>query len=168
MHTAALSLRACGLLIVGGLAMACGDSVAASSACKSLTYGDQGVARQDYLPCAAEMMAVMDDLDRQTHAAFNGDARARADGQASLRKLRGLMQAAGGRQLLERWNDRALTDLNVDINNAVTHYQAFYMVRIIDEPDPRAATTRRAAEAELQGAARRYNEARSSFRRIRN
>lgn len=147
--------------------MACGDSVAASSACRSLSYSDQGVARQDYLPCAAEMMAVMDDLETQTHAAFKGDAQARADGQASLRKLRGLMQAAGGRKLLERWNDRRLTDLNVDINNALTHYQAFYMVRIIDEPDPRAATTRQAAEAELKGAERRYLEASMSYRRLR-
>jgi DNA uptake protein ComE-like DNA-binding protein len=81
--------------------------------------------------------------------------------------VKGLMQAAGGRKLLDRWRDRALMDLNVDINNAVTHYQAFYMVRNIDEPDSRAALTRQAAEAELNGAQRRYNEARGSYRGLR-
>jgi hypothetical protein len=168
MHTAALLLRIFGLLMVGGLAIACGESVAASSACRNLVYdGDQGVARKEYLPCAGEMMAVLDELDAQTAAAFKGDSGARAEGQASLRKVKGLMQAAGGRKLLDRWRDRALMDLNVDINNAVTHYQAFYMVRIIDEPDSRAALTRQAAEAELNGAQRRYNEARGSYRGLR-
>ena len=167
MHTAARSLRALALLILASLAMACGDALAASSACRNLVYGDQGVARKDYLPCAGEMMAALDELDTQTAAAFTGDAQARANGQASLRKVQALMQAAGGRKLLERWSDRRLTDLNVDINNALTHYQAFYMVRIIDEPDPRAAVTRQAAEAELRGAERRYNEARDSYRQLR-
>ena len=167
MRISALFPRGFGLLIVGSLATACGESVAASSSCRNLAYGDQGVARKDYLPCAGEMMAVMDELDTQTAAAFKGDAQARSNGQTSLRKLQALMQAAGGRKLLERWSDRRLTDLNVDINNAVTHYQAFYMVRIIEEPDPRAAATRQAAEAELNGAQRRYNEARNSYRQLR-
>lgn len=147
--------------------MACGDSVAASSSCKGLVYGDEGPARKDYLPCVDEMMKALDELSVESAAAFKGDSEARAQGQASLRKVHALMQAAGGRKLLERWSDRRLTDLNVDINNAVTHYQAFYMVRIIDEPDPRAAVTRRAAEAELHGAQRRYNDARSSYRQLR-
>ncbi len=74
------------------------------------------------------------------------------------------MRAAGGRNLLERWSDRALTDLNVSISNAVTKYEAFYMVRVTE--DQFAAQTRAAAAAELQGASRRYEEARSSYRRL--
>lgn len=77
------------------------------------------------------------------------------------------MKAAGGRNLLERWRDTTLTDLNLDIHNAVTKYQAFYMVRILDPPHPYAAKTREAAESELSGATRRYEEARSLYRRLR-
>jgi hypothetical protein len=74
------------------------------------------------------------------------------------------MDAAGGRNLLERWDDRALTDLNVKISNAVTHYEAFYMVRVTE--DQFAAQTREAAAVELRAASQRYGEARSSYRRL--
>ena len=49
------------------------------------------------------MIAVLDDLDRQTKAALDGDQQARSEGQASVRRVMALMSAAGGRQLLERW-----------------------------------------------------------------
>ena len=147
-------------------ASACTEVVADSSACRKLEYKDGGVERSQYLPCAAEMIAALDDLDRQTKAALDGDAQARQDGQATLRKVMALMSAAGGRQLLERWNDRQLTDLNVDISNAVTHYQAFYMVRILDPSSQFAKESRAAATAEYQGATRRYEEAKRLFRRL--
>ena len=147
-----------------GMVSACTEVVADTSACRKLEYVNGGVPRAQYLPCAAEMIAVLDDLERQTKSALDGDAQARSDGQASLRRVMALMSAAGGRQLLERWDDRALTDLNVDISNAVTKYQAFYMVRIVDGQFARES--RAAAEAEYQGAARRYEDARRLFRRL--
>ena len=147
-------------------ASACTEVVADGSACRTLEYKDGSVERSQYLPCASEMMAALDDLDRQTKAALDGDAQARTDGQASLRKVTALLSAAGGRKLLERWNDRQLTDLNVDINNAVTRYQAFYMVRILDESNQFAKESRAAATAEYQGATRRYEEAKRLFRRL--
>lgn len=131
---------------------ACTAVVADTSACRKLEYTDGGVSRAQYLPCAGEMIAALDDLDRQTKAALDGDRQARADGQATMRRVMALMNAAGGRQLLERWDDRPLTNLNMNIHNAVTHYQTFYMVRILDPssefaksrvPPPRASTTAR-------------------------
>jgi hypothetical protein len=83
-----------------------------------------------------------------------------------LSRVIALMKAAGGRQLLERWNDRALMDLNVNIHNAVTHYQAFYMVRILDDPDPFAQKSRDAARSEFIGANSRYNAARRLYHAI--
>jgi hypothetical protein len=145
---------------------ACTQVVAESSACRKLEYKDGGVPRTQYLPCAGEMMTALTDLDRQTQAALGGDQQARSEGQATLRRVVGLMKAAGGRQLLERWNDRALTDLNVDISNAVTHYQAFYMVRILDESSQFAETSRAAAKSEFVNANRRYEEARRLYRRL--
>jgi hypothetical protein len=149
------------------VASACGAAVAETSACKNLNYADGGVARKDYLPCAGEMIAVLDELDAQSKSALRGDQKARLEGEATLGKLQALMQAAGGRNLLERWKDKALTDLNVDIHNAATKYGAFYMIRISDPPHPYAAKTREAAEAELTGATRRYEEARSLYRQLR-
>ena len=147
-------------------AAACTQVVAESSACRNLEYKDGSVARAQYLPCAGEMIAALDDLDRQTKAALDGDRQARSEGQASLRRVTALMNAAGGRQLLERWDDRSLTSLNVDINNAVTHYQAFYMVRILDDSSQFAKESRAAATAEYDGANRRYEDAKRLFRRL--
>ena len=147
-------------------ASACTQVVADSSACRNLEYKDGGVERSKYLPCAGEMIAALDDLDRQTRAALEGDAQARSDGQATLHRVTALMSAAGGRQLLERWPDRALTDLNVDIHNAVTKYDAFYMVRILDDSSRFARESRAAATAEYQGASRRYEEAKRLFNRL--
>ena len=45
-----------------------------------------------------------------------------------MRKLGSLMKKAGGRNLLEKWDDRALTSLNIDISNASPHHQACMMV----------------------------------------
>jgi hypothetical protein len=148
------------------MASACTEVVADSSACRNLEYQDGGVERAKYLPCVAEMIAALDDLERQSKAALDGDAQARADGQTTLRRAMGLMSAAGGRRLLERWPDRTLTELNVTISNALTKYQAFYMVRILDDGSQFAKESRLAATAEYQGASRRYDEAKRIFNRI--
>jgi hypothetical protein len=147
-------------------ATACTEVVADTSACRKLEYKDGSVPRAQYLPCAGEMIAALDDLDRQTKAALDGDRQARSDGQATLRRAMGLMKAAGGLQLLERWDDRRLTSLNVNISNALTKYQAFYMVRILDDSSQFAKQSRDAATAEYDGGHRNYEEARQIFRRL--
>jgi hypothetical protein len=154
-------------LIMSVSAAGCAASVPAASACRNLTYTKAGLSRSDYLPCAGEMMAALDDVAVQTNAAFKGDQDARSKGQASLKKVKSLFEAAGGRNLLERWDDRSLMNLNVTISNAITGYSAFYMVRVKEEPTQFAAQTRRAAESEFQKASRRYDEARALYGRLR-
>lgn len=146
---------------------ACSEVVAESSACRNLVYKNGEVPREQYVPCAGEMISALDELNRQTEAALGGDRQERSDGQSTLNRVIALMKAAGGRQLLERWSDRALMDLNVEIHNAVTHYQAFYMVRILDDPNPYAQKSRDAAKSEFDNANRRYNEAKRSYDRIK-
>lgn len=155
------------LCLFASLAAGCAEAVADSSACRNLVYKDGGLTRKEYLPCAGEMIALLDDLGPQSQAALRGDDNARSEGRATLRKLQALVKAAGGRNLLERWKDKALTDLNVDISNAVMKYEAFYMLPIEQPPHPYAAKTREAAEAELSGATRRHEEARSLYRQLR-
>jgi hypothetical protein len=142
---------------------ACTEVVADTSACKKLEYKNGSVARAQYLPCAGEMIAALDDLDRHTKAALDGDGQARTDGWSTLRRVNALMSAAGGRQLLERWDDRALTSLNMKMNNAVTKYQAFYMVRILEDSNQFAEKSRAAATAEYEGGNRHYEDARRLF-----
>jgi hypothetical protein len=146
---------------------ACSAGVPESSACRDLVYKEGGLTRAEYLPCADEMMKALDEVAVQTKAASSGDVQARSNGRAALARLKGLMTAAGGRNLIERWSDRALTDLNMDINNAVTGYSAFYMIRVLEEPHPFAAKTRSAADSELGNATRYYADARAGYRRLR-
>ncbi len=152
------------VLVSATVTVACTQVVAESSACRNLTYKDGEVARDAYLPCVGETMAALDELDRQTAAALGGDRQARLDGQSTLKRAIALRKAAGGMQLLERWNDRALTNLNVDIHNALTHYDAFYMVRILEEPNQFAAQSHAAAKSEYDNAHRRYLEAGRLYR----
>jgi hypothetical protein len=159
------TLTLCLLPLVTGACASAG--VPDGSTCRHLDYKEGGLSRSEYLPCAGEIVAALDELGRQTQAASKGDRQARTDGRAALARVSALMDAAGGRNLLERWQDRALTDLNVKIHNAVTHYEAFYMVRVVDEPEQFAASSRAAAESELRAALRRHDEARSSYRRLR-
>lgn len=175
MHSAAsrraASPRVSGLrpivLLLAAVAAGCGDGVPAMSACRNLDYDESGLPRDEYLPCASEMIAALDELAPQAEATLQGTPGARADGEATLRRVRTLFTLAGGRNLLERWRDRSLTDLNVDINNALTHYEAFYMVRVLDASHPLAAQSRDAAKTELTAATRRHQEARSLHRRMR-
>ncbi len=115
----------------------------------------------------AEMIALLDELEPQSRAALDGHQQKRAEGRATLRRVVALMKAAGGRKLLERWQDPALTSFNVTLSNAVVKYQAFHILPIKEEPHPFAAKTRQAASTELSGATRRYEEARSIYRALR-
>ena len=152
------------LCVISATLAACGSSVPSDSGCRNLTYREEGLSRSEYLPCAGEIVAALDELEQHSQAASRGDKEARSAGRATLARVNALMREAGGRNLLERWSDRALTDLNVSISNAVTKYEAFYMVRVTE--DQFAEQTRAAAAAELQGASRRSAEARSSYRRL--
>ena len=74
------------------------------------------------------------------------------------------MKSAGGMQLLERWNDPLLTEINVDVHNAVSHYSAFYMLRSRASRIP-SPPNEEAARAEMLGGKRNYLSARTNYRR---
>jgi hypothetical protein len=163
-HTRRAALTFASIFVI--IAAGCGSQVPSESKCRNLEYKEEGLSRAEYLPCAGEIVAALDELAAQSQAASGGDRQARSDGRATLGRVEALIGAAGGRNLLEPWQDRTLTDLNVRINNAVTHYQAFYMVRIVDQPDQFAAQSRQAAAEELRAAVRRHDEARNHYRRL--
>jgi hypothetical protein len=153
------------LCVIAAISSACSSEVPNDSRCRNLVYGPDGLSRSEYLPCAGEIVAALDELRRHSEAAATGDRRARSDGETTLSRVNALMNAAGGRNLLEL-EDRTLRSLNLRISNAVTSYTAFYMVRVLEEPNQFAAQSRRAAAAELSAATRSHEEALGSYRRL--
>jgi hypothetical protein len=108
-------------LFIAMLLIACsGDR---GTACDNLVYKEEGLTRTEFLPCAAEMITIMDKLDAHMDAVLKGDKRARAEARVQYDELGVLIKKAGGRNLVERWQDESLNRLNVRIWNAYTSYQ---------------------------------------------
>jgi hypothetical protein len=155
------------LCVISATLSACsGGGVPSDSGCRNLVYKESGLSRAEYLPCASEIVIALEEVARLSDLASRGDTQARADGRAALSRVNALMREAGGRNLLERWQDRALTDLNLRISNSVSHFDSFYMVRVLEEPDQFAAKTREAADSELRAAIRNQRAALSYYRRL--
>jgi hypothetical protein len=152
------------------LAGACGVAAGKTSACEGLpSYDKSGLTRQQYLPCAGEMVATLDRLAPQIESMLKGDESARSDARASVRELRGLMKQAGGMKLLERWDDRALTDLNVDIWNTATHHDSCMMVagQLFGRAPLGDEKMREPAKAECKAYRSPYADASRAYRRLR-
>ena len=152
------------------LAGACSVAAGKTSACERLPpYDKSGLGRWQYLPCAGEMMATLDRLAPQIESMLSGKESAKYDARDSVRELRGLLKTAGGRKLLERWNDRALMDLNVDIWNTYTHHEACLMVarQMFGRPPLGDEKNREAAKSECRAYRSSYAEASREYRRLR-
>jgi hypothetical protein len=151
------------------LTAACGAFAANQTACDGLVYKEGGLTRAEYLPCAGEMMATLDRLAPQIDKMIDGDASARSDASAIVGELRTLLNKAGGRNLLERWNDRALTSLNVSISNAVGQHEACMMVagQLFGRAPLGDEKNREPARSQCRAYRRAYEEASREYRRLR-
>ena len=152
-------------LLCAPLAAGCAALAGEKTACDGLVYKEGGLERQEFLPCAGEMMSVLDQLDTQIDDMLSGKEEARSDAGASVRKLGSLMRKAGGRNLLAEWDDRALNDLNLDISNAYSQHQACMMVarQLFSGGDD----GRDAARSQCSAYQSSYEEARSAYRYLR-
>ncbi len=162
-----LALCAVALCFAAVATVGCGDTVQAKSACSDLEYTKSGVARADFLPCAGEMIAALDEMAPLSQAAMKGSKQARLDGEAVLRRLIPMVAEAGGDRLLEPWGDRELSDLSSDIHNTVSRYRAFYALAIPPDYHPAAARARWEAQRELNLATRHYGNSRVQYRRLK-
>jgi len=151
------------------LAAACGVAADSTSACEGLVYEKSGLPRAKYLPCAGEMVATLDRLAPQIENMLKGDEASRFDARTNVRELRNLLKKAGGRNLLERWNDSALTSLNVDIWNTYTHHEACMMVasQLFGRAPLGDDKMREPARAECRLYRSPYQDASRAFRRLR-
>ena len=168
-HSIPRSFVVCAVFIVLPMVAGCGALAGEKTACDGLVYKESGLAREEYLPCAGEMMATLDQLDAQVKNMIAGDENARSEARTSVQKLRSLMSKAGGRNLLERWDDRALTSLNVDISNAYEHHQACMMVagQLFGRAPLGDEKYRDAAKSECGAYRSSYAEASSAYRYLR-
>jgi len=159
-------LCAVALVVAGVSTVACSDTVQATSACSNLEQKNGGVTRDEFLPCAAEMITALDELAPLTQAAMKSSKQARLDGEAALLVVMPMLSEAGGDRLLERSNDRDLSDLRAAIHNTVSQYRAFYALTIPPDYHPLAGKARQDAQWELDGATRHYESARSLYRHV--
>jgi hypothetical protein len=143
----------------------CSDTVQATSACSNLEQAG-GATRAEFVPCAGDMIAALDELAPLSNSALKGSKQARLDGESTLRQLLTTVSEAGGERLLERSNDRDLSDLRAEIHNAVSRYRHYYALAIPPEYHPMAARARQQAQWELDRAARHHDSARSLHRQL--
>lgn len=115
------------MVLAGSLALSgCGSPrLINKSACDTLVQKESGLTREEYLPCAGEIIALMDKLKPlAVEAIAEGDRESRKTARRAYRKLRKLVKKAGGKNLLKEWQDHKLSDLNQAIWKAYTHYWA--------------------------------------------
>lgn len=159
-------LCAVALCVAAVSTVGCSDTVQATSACSNLEHNNTGQTRGEFLPCAAEMIAALDALSPLSQSALKGSKQARLDGEAALRTVMPMLSEAGGDRLLERSNDRELSDLRAEIHNTVTQYRAFYALTIPPGYHPLAGKARQEGQWKLDGAARHHADARSLYAQL--
>ena len=133
------------LVFIVTLTLLTGCSGIHRSACDNLVYKEEGLTRTEFLPCAGEMLATMDKLDARMDAVLKGDKRARAEASGYYDEIGDLIRKAGGRNMLERWQDEDLNRLNVRIWNAYGGYQAVLLY-----PNDADASTARGSKEEAR------------------
>jgi hypothetical protein len=151
------------------LTAACSALADEKTACDGLVYTEAGLTRAQYLPCAAEIMDSLDRLSPQVDAMVAGSEAARSEATLTLSRLGRLLSKAGGhRNMLERWSDRPLNDLNLSIWNTYSHHQACLMVsRGLFSSGPLAEKSRSAATSECRAYRRPYESAKREYRYLR-
>ena len=157
------------IIVTLPVAAACDAVAGKTTACDGLVYKDYGLKRAEYLPCAGEMMATLDRLAGEVENMVKGDENARSAARSNVGELRSLLKKAGWRDMLERWDDRALTSLNVDIWNAFNHHEACMMVagQLFGRAPLGDEKMREPARSECRAYRTSYEDASRAFRRLR-
>ena len=127
-----ITLWALCIVLYGMFILGCNKPDSNKSTCETLFFKESGPTREEYLPCANEMIAKLEEMTPLLASTLKGDRKSRRKGVKTLRELEALMTALGGiHNMLGGWEDRALGNLNVYITNAYFHYDAFLTVTMI-------------------------------------
>lgn len=133
------SSRVVSLFIVSAALLSIGCSPAASkpSACDGLMEKTIGITREDYSPCAGEILATLDSLEPALRRfVLRDDEEARAEAEAHYDRLRHLMGEVGftpdvwrearegAGRTVERWPDGAMRYFNSEVGTAAAQYMS--------------------------------------------
>lgn len=138
--------------VAGLIAVAlAGCSAPRSKACAGMVYEESGLSREQFRPCAAEMVKQLDRAHgavttmadkSQPIAARTG---ARAECLTATGDLTSLLRDAGGsNKLLAGWSDRRLNKFNWDVISARDYYSmvCYYGPKVFDQPRTPFSSTR--------------------------
>jgi len=118
---------------MGALTLACEEPGGEPSACDGLDERRMAITREEFTPCAAEMLAALDRARPAIERLLAGDDEARAAGREALRALRGLVQKSGVEadarsvrpgELIVRWPDGRMRVFNYSVYQALVLYGA--------------------------------------------
>jgi hypothetical protein len=157
--------RRYGYLVAGALlALACYPTTPVQTACDGLADRELGITREEYSPCAAELLHTLDTLQRALERMIvRGDSTGQSDARAAYQHLRLLMQRVGFQadirrempgpgRLIERWPDAAMRQFNAEIGTAAAQYMS-----ALNYPNV----------GNLQEGSRRHELARQAYSRFR-
>ena len=83
------------------------------SPCHGLVYGEGGIAKEKYLPCAEKILNTMANLDRSLEDYGAGNDRGRVEALHQMYDLRRLVAEAGGvKKLRSGWDDPRVRTMN--------------------------------------------------------
>lgn len=161
-------------LLCMALILSCGER--SPSPCDNLAEKKMGITREEYLPCASEIMAVLDRLRQQVKAIRDGNKEVWSHAKQSNQELKTLMRKVGidldhlnPVKLVEKWPDWELRALNHYIFQASFCY---YTVLTSESQASRFGTEKRsefikASNIYFEKGEKAYEEASSVYRRIK-
>jgi hypothetical protein len=127
----------CIVFSIAILSVGCSQAASSPSACDGLLEKTIGITREDYSPCAGEILAALDSLETELRRSlFKGDGEAGPDAEAHYKRLRYLMREVGftadvwrearggaGRKV-ERWPNSAMRHFNTEVGTATAQYMS--------------------------------------------
>lgn len=152
------------LACAGAVLVGCGPA-SDDSACRGLAERTVAITRAEYAPCAAEMLAALDTLERQLDRTVRArDSTALRSARRTYRHLQRLIRQVdfhgdarrevrqGAGRTVERWPEANVRAFNGALITATAQYGA-----IVDHPNP----------DNLEEGSRHHRTARDAFARLR-
>ncbi len=138
------------------LSLACLGSAAEQTACRGLSEKTVGITGEEFRPCATEIIAALDTLQRQLRHMSQGDSTARPQARETSRTLNRLLRQVDAKQPAAlaklRWPDQATGSFYSYARVAAQNY---------------SGTLRRWDDGSFREGSRLHAKARGSYQQIR-
>ncbi len=148
-------------LLFAAFILGCGEGSGERSPCQGFAKKKMGITREEYLPCAGEIMDALERFQPQLKAILRGKKEAVPEAKQTYRELRKLVRETGmaldgtpfrAERAVERWPDLQVRALNNSIQGALAQYGS-----CLGRPN----------KGNYQEGSRLHDKARRIYRRIR-